>query len=292
MKLILIILTIVVISCQTKKSETAIDFNTTVFNLDNPKDSIGFLNWQKAHLSNPDNQKNDTLFSQDTIPVGSLYYSDDQFLVYGYCLGEFGGALMFQDKDSKDSIYYLKCTCLVMIDKREEGYYVTESLAHKNGTGKVQYLKSPKDLVRVHLDSLSMEWKSKKYPDLTEYEIWKKLENQGTVLIDTIGLTFSMFFQYDKVNYLIFSDHQNTYLGLLLNDSLQTIDTLINLPSWRYNDQLNDKVNGYYHYNFRRRSSSFSKDKIIREIVSSGDIYVKDESIVIAYKFKEMTENK
>ncbi|HEY9083790.1 MAG TPA: hypothetical protein VIN73_10680 [Vicingaceae bacterium] len=291
MRRILIILTIALIGCQTEKPETSIDFKIIVFNLDSPKDSIGFSDWQKAHLLNQDNKKIDTLFSQDTIPVGRLYYSDDQFLVYGYCMGEFGGALMFQDKDSRDSIYYLECTCPVMIDKRNDGYYITESLAHGSGFGKVQFFKSPKELVNIHLDSLKTEWKVKKYPDLTEHEIWNKLENQGTILIDTIGLTFSMFFPYNYENYLIFSDYQNTYLGLLTTDSLKTIDTLINLPTWRYNSPLNDKVNGYYHYNFRRRSG-YSDDKIIRKTVSSGDIYVKGDSIVIAYKFNETTENK
>tara|TARA_B110001452_G_scaffold149484_1_gene124402 strand:+ start:3437 stop:4312 length:876 start_codon:yes stop_codon:yes gene_type:complete len=291
MRRILILLIIALIGCQTEKTETSVEFKTTVFNLDSPKDSIGFADWQKTHLSNQDEQIIDTLFTQDTIPVGGLYYSDDQFLVYGYCMGEFGGALMFQDKTSMDSIYYLECTCPVMIDKRENGYYVTESLAHMDGFGKVQYFKSPKNLVSVHLDSLTTEWKTKKYPDLTELEIWEKLENQGTVLIDTIGLTFSMFFPSDNENYLIFSDYQNTYLGLLSTDSLQTVDTLINLPTWRYNDPLNDKVSGYYHYNFRRRSG-YSNDKIIRKTISSGDIYAKGDSIVIAYKFNDTTLNK
>ncbi len=291
MRQILIIITIALIGCHSEKPINSVDFKTTVFNLDNPKDSIGFADWQKNHLSNQNNQKIDTLFSQDSLPVGELYYSDDQYLVYGYCFGEFGGALMFQDKKLKDSIYYLECTCPVMIDKRPEGYYITESLAHKSGFGKVQFFKSPKDLVNVHLDSLRTEWKLQKYPDLTEHEIWNKLENQGTVLIDTIGLTFSMFFSFDNENYLIFSDYKNTYLGLLTVDSLRTVDTILNIPTWRYNDPLNNKINGYYHHNFQRRSG-YSDDKIIRETVSSGDIYVKNDSIVIAYKFNETTESK
>lgn len=284
MRRILIILTIALTGCQTDKSETFADFNTIVFNLGNLKDSICFSEWQKTHLSNQEIQKNDILLAQDTFPVGRLVYSDDQFLVYGYCIGEFGGALMFQDQESKDSIYYLQCTCPVMIDKRVDGYYITESLAHSDGYGKVQYFKSPKELVSVHVDSLRTEWKSKKYPDLSEYEIWKQLENQGTILIDTVGLTFSVFFPSDNENYLIFSDHQKTYLGLLLTDSLQTLDTLLDFPTWRYNDPMNDKVNGYYHYNFKRRSG-YSIDKIMGKTVFSGDIYAKSDSIIIAYKY-------
>ena len=206
-------------------------------------------------------------------------------------MGEFGGSLMFQDKGSRDSIYYLECTCPVMIDKRDDGYYVTESLAHLAGSGKVQFFKSPKELVKVHLDSLGKEWKIKKYPHLSEHEVLSKLENQGTVLIDTFGLTFNIFFPYENENYLIYSDYKNTYVGLVTTDCLRTVDTLLNLPTWRYNDPLNDKTSGYYHYNFQGRRGS-SNNKVIRKTVSSGDIYIKVDSIVIAYKFNETTESK
>ena len=290
MKQLLITLAIALIGCQTEKPETNIDFHITVFNCDNQVDSIGFSNWKKTHLSIPDNLNKDTLFSQDTIPVGVLNYSDDQYLVYGYCAGEFGGALMFQDKDSKDSIYYLQSTCPVMIDKREDGYYVTASLAHMVGFGKVQYLKTPRELVCVHLDSLSTKWESRMFPNLTGHELWKQLENQGTVLIDTTGLTFSMFFQNNNENYLIFSDNQNTYLGRLADEKLHTIDTLVNLPTSRSNDLLNDKVNGYYHHNFKRKSSLSNGEAKITTVLS-GDIYAKGNSIVIGYSNIKTTEN-
>ena len=76
-----------------------------------------------------------------------------------------------------------------------DGYYVTESLACLQGYGKVQIFISPKEFVSVHLDSLSTESKIKNDTDLTEYEILEKLENQGTVLKDAVGLTFRNFFQ-------------------------------------------------------------------------------------------------
>lgn len=291
MRQIFIVVAIALIGCQTENNDTSAEFKTTVFNLDIPKDSIDFSEWAKAHVSNNKNQIIDTLFSQDTIPVGELYYSDDRFFVYGYCIGEFGGGLMFQDKESKDSIYYLECVCPVMIDKRDDGYYVTGSLAHMNGFGKVQFFKSPKELMNIHLDSLGTEWKAKKFPDLTERERWNKLVNQGAVLIDTIGITFNMLFPFENENYLIFSDYRNTYLGLLTADSLQTVDTLLNLPTWGYTDSMNDKINGYYHYNFKTKSR-YSNNKIIRKTLSSGDIFAKGDSIVIAYRFNETTENK
>jgi uncharacterized protein YcfL len=64
----ILIIAIVLIGCRTEKTETSTEFKTTVFNLDQPEDSISFSDWQKTHLSNQDAQKIDTLFSQDTIP--------------------------------------------------------------------------------------------------------------------------------------------------------------------------------------------------------------------------------
>ncbi len=290
MKQIIIILTILFMGCQPKKQDS-FEFKITVFDLSNPKDSGNFSHWQKTHISHKKNTPIDTLFSQDSIAIWHLYYSDNQYLVYGRCMGEFGGDLFFQDKNSKDSIYYLACTCPVMIDKRDDGYYITESLAHLSGSGKIQFIKSPKELVSIHVDSLITKWKIKRYPKLTEYEIWNKLENQGKVLIDTTGVTFNIFFPNHNNNYLIYSDYQNTYLGLFSNGTLQIIDTLLFSPTWSSNTYLNEKINGYYHYTFKHQYN-YSDEKIMRNNTSSGDIYAKGDSIIIAYNIKNHLKKK
>ena len=251
------------LGCQVKDNSISVNFKTVIFDLYESQDSIDFIKWQQTHLDNNQQIETGSLLRQDSTRIGKLYYSDKQYLVYGYCMGEFGGALLFQDKNAKDSIYYLECTCPVMIDKRKEGYYVIQSLAHGDGFGKIQFFESPTELVNIHLDSLKSNWKTRKYPTLTKYEIWKKLTNQGTILIDSNGLMFNLFFPHQNKNYLIFSDHNTTYLGLVTpNNTLITIDTLFNSPTfiWGYNPSLNRKNNGYYHYKFER-VSSYSKNK-------------------------------
>ncbi len=254
------------------------------------KDSLEYYNWKMKYLKQQNQITIDTLFAQDSLPVGLLYYVDSDFKVYGYCGGEFGGALMFQDRQKTDSVYYLECTCPVMIDRRPDGYYITESLAHMDGFGKVQFFSSPKELLNVHLDSLRTNWKKRKFPNLKENEIWKKLENQGKILIDTMGLTFNIFFSYKDNNYLIYSDYKNTYLGHLISKRLVPIDTLLNIPTWRYSDSPNDKINNFYHYNFRR-VSGIDDGKTFKETKASGDIFVRNDTIVIAHKYKIETKN-
>lgn len=248
----------------------AVDFKTTLYNLNEPGDSIEYFKWARNHLEVKEEAEVEMLLCLDSIPAGGLCYSDERYLVYQSCFGEFGGDLLFQDRGAKDSVYYLQSTCPLMIDKRDGGYYITVTLAHLEGSGKVQFIKSPEELVRVHLDSLWSDWQSRMYPDLSSFEIWKILGSQGKVLIDTTGVTFDLFFPYQEQDYLIFSDHSNTYIGRLLPDSLITVDTLLNRPTmgYRVSSEMN---NGYYHYHFRRNSRL-------------GDIYAKGDSIVIAYK--------
>src|SRR5690606_9413901 len=123
------------------------------------------------------------------------------------CMGEFGGDLMFQDRETKDSIYYLRSTCAVMIDKRQDGYYITETLAHGNGSGRVIFLKSPKNLINKPLDSIYPNWinetinrivsKTDRDFQNVEWDLKSKLREQGEILIDTHGITINLFFPFN-----------------------------------------------------------------------------------------------
>lgn len=269
-------------SCARIETEQ-VKFKTKIFNLSSVVDSTAFEYWKRKYLTQENQIPNDTLYALDSIAVGTLYYKDTDYKVYGYCMGEYGGALMFQDRHKPDSIYYLSCTCPLMIDKRKDGYYITRSLAHGDGSGAVEFIHSPKELLNLPLDSLAGRWEKTMFPELDNYEIYNKLENQGEILIDSMGLTFNIFFAYKDQNYLIYSDLKNTYLGSLNAGKLIAIDTLLPVPTWRYNDVPNNIINNFYHYNFSRREG-MSDGKIEKETWATGDIYVRNDIIVIAYK--------
>lgn len=293
MKWILVILLIPTLSCQ--QNEESAQFYKAVYNLDNAIDSAEFLIWKKTHLTKVDSGEVISLMVQDSIPLGDLYYENDEYLVFGYCAGEFGGALLFQDKDQPDSLYYLQSTCPVMIDNRDNGFYIVESLAHGSGHSRVRFFDTPRNLDRVHTDSISTNWKNRKYPGLGDHEIWEKFDSQGKVLVDTNRLMFNILFPHKDENYLIYTGYGNTYLGMLTNKGLKTVDTLVNVPSWRYSDSPNhiidNMINGYYHYNYATHDG-YSNDKTIRKTVFSGDIYAKGDSIIIAYKNSDSIESK
>src|SRR5690606_11422858 len=159
----------------------------------------------------------------------------------------------------------------------------------------------PKNLINKPLDSIYPNWinetinrivsKTDRDFQNVEWDLKSKLREQGEILIDTHGITINLFFPFNNQDYLIYSDWKNTYVGLKTQDSIVKIDTLLNIPTWRYTGQLNSINNGYYHYNFKRKNG-YSDDKIIRKTTSSGDIYAKSDSIVIAFKHKEKIKKK
>lgn len=272
--------------CMTQEEKRPADFHTFIFNLADPADSLEFNEWQRKYLKETSHLELDTLFALDSIPIGRLYYVDDNYKVYGYCYGEFGGALMFQDRKQTDSIYYLDCTCPKMIDKRPDGYYITASLGHLDGFGKILFLETPKELVNVHRDSLHTQWKKQRYPGLSSYETLNKLENQGRVLIDTMGLTFQLFFPFEGQNYLIFSNYENTLLGVLSEHGLKTLDTLLNFSSHGKFDTLNDRINGFYHYKLNQ-SYGLKHDGISEYTYPKGDFYTRNDTIVLSYRLRK-----
>lgn len=277
MKQIFFLSILILSGCSVNENATNIEFKKLVYNLNNTADSILFVNWKNKNLTIDTLKEQDKLFDSNI----RLYYSDSNYKVYGYCNGEFGGALMFIDKQDTDWCYYLRCTCAVMIDKMPDGYYITSSLAHISGLGKVQFFNSPKELDKVRIDSLKT----------AKYEIRKKLEKQGQIIIDTTGLMFDIFYPYKDNNYLIYSDINNTYLGEINHNKLIAIDTLLNKPTWSYSDTPNNKNNGSYHYSFAR-TIGYSDEKIITETISSGEIFVRNDTIVIAYKNNETSKHK
>jgi hypothetical protein len=58
-------------------------------------------------------------------------------------------------------------------------------------------------------------------------EIYKEVRNRRRLLIDTTGVTFDLFFHFDKNDYLIYSDNRITYLWLLDTKRIVVIDTVM-----------------------------------------------------------------
>jgi len=286
LKNLIFFISIILFSCN--KPTSIKQFNKLIYNLNEHKDSIEFGQWINRNIGIKQKILNDTL-KVDTLWLGTGIYEDEQFKAYQYCFGEFGGAIYFIERGVENYAYFLECTCPLMIERRNDKYIITETLAHLSGSGTIQVLNSPKELVKISLDSIPLDWKSARYPTLSEYEIYDTLRHLEKVLLDTVGITLDLFFEFDNSDYLIYSDYQNTFLGRVADGTIELQDTLLKLPSWRYNESPNEIINGIYHYT-NKAWGGFSNKEIRKRTRSTGDIYVKNDTIVIGYYYWESIE--
>jgi hypothetical protein len=282
MRFVPILVLILCNACSTKQGKDR--FETLVYDLSNKSDSIEFEQWRLKNVVGKESKKYDC---QDSLKIDEwtwahCLYEDDLYKVLGGCRGEFGGSVIFIPKIEPGKANYMTCTCPGMIEKREDGFYITETLAHMSGSGRIIKVRDPEELITISTDSLPLAWKVERFKGLDSHEIYRKLAGQGQTLIDTIGYSFTLFFQLRGYDYLIFSDYNTTYLGKLKDNDIVLIDTLVKAGTWGYTDVPGEVIGDIYHSGFERKYGTGAMHKY-----SSGDIYVKQDTIVIGYSYKE-----
>jgi hypothetical protein len=282
MRLSFILSLIIMISCSTDRDKQ--QFVTFSYDLNKKADSLEFEKWT---FENINSKKSLNYDCHDSLKINDwtwahCLYQDDTYKVLGECRGEFGGSVIFIRKDNPDKANYMTCTCPSMVEKREDGFYVTETLAHMSGFGRIIKIKDPKELITVDTDSLSTPWKEKRFTGLDRFEVYQRLAKQGQTLCDTIDHVFSLFFQFKDKNYLIFSSFNATLLGEVKEGEIIVLDTLAKTFTWGYTGIPNEILDGIYH---NRYEATYGTGELHK--YSSGDIYVKQDTIVIGYSYKE-----
>jgi hypothetical protein len=284
---IYILFIIILVGCSNTPDTTQQKFVTFIYDLNNKEDSSTFVEWkEKSSIKMNEISIREKLYMLDSMSLGLTFYQDDDFIAYGYCDGEFGGNLIFVEKENPQYVYYMNCACAVMIEKRENGYYITESLSHSFGFGRVQYISSPHILVKIRRDSLSGNWKGIRFPEMSDMEIFEFLRSQGKLVIDSTGIIINLFYNFNNKDYIIYSDSKNTYLGIVGHRNVTTIDTLLDFPTNAIDNLPNNMVSGYWHNHFADIFESDNGKKLSRT-TKSGDIYVRNDTIVIGYRYNK-----
>lgn len=287
-KLLFLYVLIIIASCG---KPTDNDFNIIRFDINDQNDSIAYENWKEENQVIQNTKINDSLTYTDGAVAARLFYEDDKYKVFTACHGEFGGSVFFQEKQDKNSIYYLESVCPVMMEKSNDGYYIVESLAHMGGSGRISFIEAVTKLIHLNLDNLTPDWKSKKFPNLSYYEIYDKLQKQSKTIIGSYGLTFDMMFQYNKKNYTIYSKNGITMLGQIKQDSMVSIDTLFYFDAYSKRDNYKFKVNTYQHYEFFSQISSIGESST-ETTKTEGEIYVHENNIICAFSNRIWTTEK
>lgn len=154
------------------------------------------------------------------IPIDdqSILFSDDKFIVYRKCSGEFGGTIFFFDRQSKET-YFTESTCANTVIKKNGQYQILAHLGHMMGTSEIKIINDPKKLTKAKKNQLKIERGSLGYQDKTN-EYSKELDLFGIQL-------FSSFNHKDRRLFLV---HLNkcTFLAEINGQEIQIVNPLFN----------------------------------------------------------------
>ena len=183
-----------------------------------------------------------------------VLFNDKNFLVTSTCSGEWGGTIKFRDKSSQ-KIYSAESTCPISVDKLNNEFYVTNSLAHMSGFTEILRIENPTEMEEFKVSKPRKEkGRFVKYVGDDESKSKKGTEQ----LLDSIGVFTLASFQFDNRFYYIVTDFEKTYLSKIKNKKLETISELPVSDIWSYDPKIikisnnhiillfnNEKIKGY-----------------------------------------------
>lgn len=171
------------------------------------------LKWERIEL----NRKEDQLFE------------DEKFIVTACCFGEFGGSVFFTDKKS-NRVYSCAATCATTINKLDECYFVTVSLAHESGSTIILKIEDPTKLVELRSDRLKhfCNWWVERLDPKDYVASREKFMVGAQEFIDTLGLLTLTSFVFNDQIYHINSDRNNTFISKVKGDKFVQLDSIFN----------------------------------------------------------------
>ena len=147
-----------------------------------------------------------------------ILYEDEDYEVTSNCKGEWGGSILFKNK--KTGLYYAaRATCVVAVHYLKGKYYVTNSLAHLSGGMDIMSIENPDKLLPVTVNKKG----------IIHYEkgIIEVVSRQGThSIVDSFGITCTGSFPYRNQLYYIINKHQESFLAVLKEGTLITLQKL------------------------------------------------------------------
>lgn len=203
-------------------------FTTNCFGQDTfiVKDIIGLDGYSESKLkANPDN-----------------IYEDSSYIVSKTCSGEWGGTVTFKNKKTGTE-HSAASTCPVVINKLNEKYYVTNTLAHLRGFSEILEISNPELMPILKVP----EPRNNNGKTIIRYigDDESKSTKGTKQLIDSIGILILASFPYKGQLYHIVTDFNKTLIDKIENQRLVTVDTISDGPIWTYDPEVILNVNGH-----------------------------------------------
>lgn len=177
-----------------------------------------------------------------------IIYEDEQYEVTSSCQGEWGGTILFKNK--KTGLYYAaRATCVVAIHYLKGKYYVTNSLAHLSGGMDIMSINNPNDLLPVHVNKDGTIDYENDYIQITSIK--------GTQsIVDSFGVTCTGSFPYKGKLYCIINNRQETFLSIVENQQLVTVQKLSSSRLWTYEPRVLQLGEQHYLMFFHNQQAS------------------------------------
>lgn len=184
------------------------------------------------------------------------FFEDEKFSVTSCCVGEFGGAVFFTDKKNK-RVYSCPATCATIINKVGGIYFVTNTLAHMDGSTEILKIEDPTKLYELTADSLKnhCNWWTQFVTYEDHFAGMKKFEIGTQKILDTIGILTMTSFVFNDQLYHINSDRKKTFISKIQGDTLLLIDSIFNKRLWSYEPE-NRKYGKMQLHAFNNRETS------------------------------------
>lgn len=285
--------TLLTLSCSESRNDNP--FYVKTYNLTDSLERLDYLAFiNDNQLDTVDNYSEIELPEwSDTLSRVKRFFENDDYLVIGTSMGEFGGSIIFSDKKS-DLNYFLNCTDPLMVDYKNGYYYVTEQLCGASyGRTRILKIKDPTSLIKLHDNDLPRGQQQRDSIRSANSALIQRLDKE-IVLIDTSNVAASIFYPYKQKYYLIYSaiidrtdrfrELDTTYVGEIRNGSLITLDMILNEPTWTRGFEPNRIVNESYVYKYNVEAWNGYGVNFIN---FKGHIFVKGDTIVIGHKHKD-----
>lgn len=154
------------------------------------------------------------------VPVDeqSILLSDDKFIVYRNCSGEFGGTIYFYDRQSKKT-YFTESTCANTLVKKNGQYQILAHLGHMMGSSEIKTIDDPKKLTRAKKNQLKIKGGNLGYQDKT---------NECSKEFDLYGIQLFSVFNYKDRRLFLAHINECTFLAEIDGKEIQIVNPLFN----------------------------------------------------------------
>jgi len=182
-----------------------------LYRLEVANDSLFFLREDGLKSSNFKMSLNDFQFEELEIENRSLLV-DEKYEIYASCNGEWGGTIFFKDKNS-DAVYEGSSTCVDIINKINDEYYITNYMPHMHGFASVLRISDPKKMKKSSNINALM---NRTIEEQISHSSWDGME----VLMDTLGFRIQESFVLKEKLLHLYFDESGTFIGEVKNDSV------------------------------------------------------------------------